>query len=79
MYVQIFKGCNFHGLSKSRIFAVLFLWTICYQPLSSICIVIVSKSFENLIFMDYKLSLKTAKITPLENLYVYGINKRGTI
>ena len=37
---------------------------------SSICIVIV---FEDLIFVDDKLSAKTAKITSLENLYVYGI------
>ena len=42
------------------------------------------KNIEDLIFVYYKLSLKTAKITPLENLYVYGIEepfklKRATI
>ena len=30
------------------------------------------KSFEDLIFEDDKLSAKTAKITSLENLYIYG-------
>ena len=40
----------------------------CYQPLSSICIVIVLKKFEDLIFVDDKLPTKTAKMTSLENL-----------
>ena len=40
------------------------------STLSSICIVIVFKNFEDLIFVDDKLSTKTAKITSLENLYV---------
>ena len=31
------------------------------------------KKFEDLIFVDEKLPVKTAKITSLENLYVYGI------
>ena len=30
------------------------------------------ENFEDLIFVDDKLSVKTAKITSLENLYVYG-------
>ena len=63
VFVQIFEGCNFRGRSKSRIFAVWFSRIICNQPLSSICIVIVSK---DLIFMDEKLPAKTAKITSLK-------------
>ena len=50
-------------------FLVLFS-RIIYQPLSSICIVIVFKNFEYLIFVDDKLPAKTAKIISLENLYV---------
>ena len=56
---------------------VLFLRIICYQPLSSICIVTVSKFFKDLIFVDDKLRVKTAKITSLKNLYGYG--NLGTI
>ena len=56
-----------------QVFAVLFSRIICHQPLSSICIVIVLKKFEDLIFVDDKLPAKIAKITSLENLYVYGI------
>ena len=52
-----------------EIFTVSFLRIICYQPLSSICIGIVSK---DLIFVDDKLPTETAKITPLENLYICG-------
>ena len=75
VYIQIFKGCNFHERSKSRIFAILFLRIICYKPLSSICSVIVLKKFEDLIFVDDKLPTKTAKIMSLENFYVilYGL------
>ena len=40
--IQIFEGCNFCGRWKSKIFVVLFS-RICYQPFSSICIVIVLK------------------------------------
>ena len=75
VYVQIFKGCNFSGQSKSRIFMVLFSRIICYQPLSSICIVIVLKKFKDLIFVDDKLPAKAAKITSLENFYVYSMCK----
>ena len=57
------------GFSQLRI--------ICYQPLSSLCIVIVFKNFKDLIFVDDKLSAKTAKITSLENLYAYGIPLRN--
>ena len=49
-----------------------YLRIICYQPLSSICIVITLK-FEGLIFVDNKLPTKTAKITSHKNFYVYGI------
>ena len=47
---------------------------ICYQPLSSIC-VIVLKNFEDLIFVDDKLPAKPTKIMSLKNLYVYGIRQ----
>ena len=40
---------------------------------SSISIVIVFKNFEDLIFVDDKLSAKTAKDTSFENLYIYVI------
>ena len=59
--------------NRSRVSVVLFLRIICQQPLSSICIVIVLKKFENLIFVDNKLPAKTAKITPLKNLCIHGI------
>ena len=73
IYILIFEGCNFRKQSKFRTFTVLFSKIICYQPLSSICIVIVLKKFEDLIFADDKLPTKTAKITSLENLYVCGM------
>ena len=73
MYIQIFEGYNFCRQSKSRIFAALFSKIICYQPLSSICIVIVLKIFEDLVLVNHRLPTKTAEIKVLENLYVYGI------
>ena len=39
---------------------------------SSKCIVIVLRNFEDLIFVDDKLSTRTAKIMSFKNLYVYG-------
>ena len=33
VYVQIFEGCNFRGLPKSRISMTLFLWISCYHTL----------------------------------------------
>ena len=33
------------------------------------------KNYEDLIFVDDKLPAKTAKITSLENLYIYGNRK----
>ena len=79
IYVQIFKGCSFRRRLKSRIFVGLFsriISLIGYPPLSSTCIVIiVLKNFEDLIFVDDKLPVKTAKITSLENFYVYSIHR----
>ena len=49
---------------------VLFSRIIYFQPLCSICIVIVLKvSFS---YIDDKLPAKTVKITPLENLHAYS-------
>ena len=48
----------------------LFSRIICYQPLSSTCIVMVLRGFN---FVDDKLTTKTAKITSLENLYICSI------
>ena len=36
--IQIFKGCNFHGLPKSRISTILSLWISCYHTLYFKCI-----------------------------------------
>ena len=71
VYMQIFEGCNFRGLLKSRIFTVLFKNHF-YQPLSSVYVAIVLENFKDLVFVDDKLPTKTAKIVSLENLYVYG-------
>ena len=57
--MQIFEGCNFCGQLKSRIFAILFQGS--FQPLCSICIVIVLKNF---VFVDDKLPRKTEKLCP---------------
>ena len=38
VYVQIFEGCNFRGLPKSRISAILFSWISCYHTLYFKCI-----------------------------------------
>ena len=65
--MQIFEERNFHGLSNSTIFIVLFSRIICYQPLCSIYIV---NHFKDLIFVDEKLLVK---ITSLENFNVYGV------
>ena len=42
-------------------FLVLFLRIICYQPLSSMCIVIVLKHFKDLIFVDDYVTRKNNK------------------
>ena len=48
---------------------------ICYQTLSSMCIVIASKNFlSTSFFKDDKLFAETAKITTLENLYTYSMS-----
>ena len=72
LYVQIFEGCKFRGRPKSRIFAILFSWISCYHTLYFKCITTVLQNFEDLNFVDDKLTAKTAKFTSLENLYVYG-------
>ena len=54
---KISRDVIFADNQNPGIFAVLFS---SYQPLSSI-------------FMDDKLPVKTAKITSLENLYIYSI------
>ena len=64
VYVQIFEGYNFYGLSKSKIFVILVSGIICYQPFSSICIVIVLKKIEDLIFVNDKLLWKKQKLRP---------------
>ena len=58
--VQIFVRHNFCGRTKSR---ALFSGIICNQPL---CIIIVLKSFKDLIFVDDKLPAKTVKIMSLD-------------
>ena len=55
------------------IFAVLFLWIICYQPLCSICIVIVLFKNSGFYFRGRQVTQKTAKIMSLENLCVYDM------
>ena len=79
VYVQIFEGLFLRIIEIQDFFAVFFSGIICYQPFSSTCIVIVFKNFEDLIFVDDKLSAKTVKITPLENLYVYSMIKFLTV
>ena len=75
VYIQIFEGCKFRGRPKSRIFAILFSWISCYHTLYFKCITTVLYNFEDLNFVDDKLTVKTAKFTytSLENLYAYGI------
>ena len=38
VYIQIFEGCNFRGLPKSRISMILFSWISCYHTLYFKCI-----------------------------------------
>ena len=59
IYTQIFKGCNFADDPNP----------FKDHPLSSICIVIVLKFFQDLIFMDDKLPAKTENHIP-QNLYI---------
>ena len=56
--------------------AVLFSRIIfCYQPLSSICIVIVLKNFEDLVFVDDKLTTKQQKLRP-SKIYTYTVHAK---
>ena len=57
--IQVFRGFIFEDHLLSTL--VLLMHCDC------------CKNFEDLIFVDDKLLAKTAKITSLENLYVYGI------
>ena len=41
--------------------------------LSTLEIMIALRNLEDLIFVDDKLTAKTAKITSLKNLYIYGM------
>ena len=70
VYVQIFEGCKFRGRPKFRIFAILFSWISCYHTCTSS---VLQLFYEDLNFVDDKLTTKTAKFTSFENLYVYGI------
>ena len=68
------KGCNIWGQSKSKIFAASFLSILHYQPLCSICIVIVGlKNLKGLIFVDDMLPTKIAKIMSPKILHLHDI------
>ena len=71
--VQIFKGRIFRGCHKFSIFAILFSRITGIGKEHRLC-VHYYKIFEDLIFVDYALSAKTAKFTSLKNLYEYGIS-----
>ena len=71
--VQNFKERNFRGQLKFKDFCgFLFLRIMCYQSLCSICIVIILKKIEDLIFVVDKLPMQEAKIITFKHLYLYG-------
>ena len=67
--VQIFEGHIFCGCHKFSCFAILFLRITGFRFVGTVMRYI----FEDLIFVDHMLSVKTAKFTSLENLYEYGM------
>ena len=75
VYIQIFKDVNF---ADKQNLAVLFWKIVCYHNLLFICITTALENFEDLILVDDKLPLKTAKIMSIKNLDAHSMMNIAT-
>ena len=72
VYVQIFEACKFRGCHKPSIFVILFSRITKYPALWFMQVKVRQWNFKDENFVAGQFTVKTLKITSLENLYVYG-------